>query len=438
MENLIGSSLLQKDINEVDIIDLSYFKVANYEEICKHKNPVYVLKSYLSLKLEDFVLTKEKLFKLVALDKIRFIELSMACYINVSDHDMVIYLASIFRAKGFTPTVYTVDEAVAIDLLALDIKANTLFTTMKKIDKQYIAPKKSDTESDNIYVYDTCYFMNNYTDIDFTHNIHVFPLSTLEEFMTRNNAKKKFKYFSLFIFLYLYNKYRDNIRIMSTPTSTQNGGRFSYTDLIHLFYTMELSSQIKGKNVILMTNDSALYLEALTIPNIKVRTAFMIGKDKSMYEKTGNINCGKDPYFDNENSENFSETLINTLNVDESVIHDFEEKVTDYTEDKRSNTEILTKNYTQVPYTDFYEAKVVVNSSLDNIIQSVRDYDHKLRKPIKCSTYQRKFFKLIGDCYTLKVGYLISFKENPNMLYRIIKLKNGVASLELSSILKSS
>lgn len=411
LKEIIDIPIYNKDgKNCVDVLDLTYLKTVTYEDLLKHNNPMYILKSsFFAIKknYSDFLITNEEISSLIRARKLNIYDLSSS-YDNVSNHDMVIYLANMLYSKNYTPIIYTCDAETALDLILMDFTVKSIYA----IDE---SKKCEDLDNDVVYFYDTCYFMEHLFDIDFSSNHHIFPVSMLEELLPNN---KESKYF--FVFLYLYNKYRKNIEIIFTERSTQKKGRYSYTDLVHLFYCMNLanSEKYKNKKVIFMTLDNQLYYEALSIPNFEVSSfqnlVDMVTENKEEVYDDAVI-------FDTEEDEVIvGPNEIMDDNEDcEKILESIDEKVNR-----------LTSDHTEIPFIKFYNAKVISCDRLDNIIEHVYDNNYLFKKPLLCSKKQKNKFNLAGDCYSIKVGYHISFKDKPQELYIISGFTSNTAIIK--------
>lgn len=283
--------------------------------------------------------------------------------------------------------VYTKDEDLAIDLILNGI-------TVKNTDlsDHFENTVLHNSDKDLVYYYDTCILMEHLKEIDFSNNTHIIPSCVLEELLSSKDCRKDDSIF--FMFVYVYNKYKRNIKILHTQSFSQGGGKYSSTDLLILYTAIRYVTENSADNFIFLTQDNQLYLEA-TLQN-QFRVSNKIDSDLEYTEENDTDS--------NENQNNHIDTYDYSNETDE---------------ERNERIRCVTHNYTMLPLSKFYYFPVL---NVD-FIHRVFTRNNMLVKPLENSKGKKY------NRYAVKPGYFITFKDNTQTRYMILSFKDKTATI---------
>lgn len=421
---------------KIAIYDISFLKNLTLENLKGDKN-VILYDDYEKFvkNQKDFLLNREQLQNLITEGKLK-IESIPSLYKDISYHDKIIYLAIL---KGITNdiTVYTESEKIAIDLIINNISVEN----HEKSDV-FINIGKS-TEKNEVYFYDTCSLIELYKEIDFSKNTHYITTCVLEELM--RGDKKKIKESVFFNLLYILNKYKENVKIISTSSYTQGGGRYSYTDLLILYNAIRANTSQK---ITFVTQDNQLYFEAIALNLFKVVSNFdyITSSETTKEIESDSIIILKDTSNDDEllNNESMEVKLkkddsndtvledkknyeLNEEITEEYDILEYEPKsdksIVDLKDDKKDLQEkvkMITNDYNSLPVIKINKLKFISSELVCNVYNG--------RFAI-VPPYKKCAFPHITPKYKVSVGFFVSFVDNPEKLYKIIGITSKYAHL---------
>lgn len=377
-------------------------------------------------KEKKYKISREELNLLIKENKL-IIANEQSLYQNVSEHDQMICFALSNNLK-YDVTVFTKNQELALDLLLSGIKVKT-----ENYSTNFVNIGKSDEKND-IYVYDTCVLLNNIEEIDFSKNTHYIPVCVLEELINNNDiSNPKVIDEAFFKCIYVYNKYPQNVKILNTVTSTQRGGRYSYTDLLILYSTIRLKNELKDRNISLVTKDRQLFFESMYMNLFNVVNKFDYFEDKAHVEENTHMHSeeSEDLKEQEESTDDIVEDILNDAYIcdeSETTSKDFLES-----EENEDSTESITSlekdvinftnNYKELPLRKLHRKNVV---NLPEVIEHVYNENFRLITPVLRRKLEKGF---TAQTYIVKVGYYITFKNNPGVSYRVVGINNLIATL---------
>lgn len=419
---------------ELIIYDSSYFKTVTKNALMDG-TCIVLYETYYNMykNPHNYQILQDELLELIQTKRL-IIESVPSLYQQTTERDKIISLA-LLKSSDYEVTVYTKDEKLALDLLLNDIHVQNrdfahLFTNIGKSE-----------EKEDIFVYDTSTLLQYMNKIDFSKNFHYLFTCVLEELLF---TKPHTDHSPLFKMLYILNTYPDHVKIIPTVSSTQQKGRYSSTDFLILCSTIYAKNQEKKQKITLLTSDHQLFYEAMYFNQFSVASSLpyfddipltSINEEESISRETSEIETETivdsptneisadetekepdtevlDPILDSENTEN----LILTPVLQEDNLSDKEvlqKKIIQ-----------LTNHYTKLPLIH-YQRKYVLD--LPEIIEHVYNNHFFMPKPLDKKQVNRNFSNL---SYRIKIGYYITFKDNPEIYYKVMEIKKCKAILE--------
>ena len=406
------------------IYDDAYFKDATVQDF-KGERVGILFETFQNISNKDkknlYKIQKDEVFLLIKDNKL-VVDNTPTLYSNVSEHDKIISFALV-KSMEYDVTVYTRNEELAIDLVLNGIKVKT-----DDYSSNFVNIGKSNDEND-IFIYDTCALLFNMEKIDFSKNYHYVPICVLEELIKNLNTHLNVDVTgSLFKLLYIYNKYPEHVKILNTVSSTQKGGRYSYTDLLILYSTIRLKNELVDSNITLVTNDRQLAFEAMQLKIFDVTSKLSYFEDKKVVEE--DICIVLDEKNDEE-EESEQDEILDEL-TDDRGLYEIEEFLESEIYEEVNNESIMsleqkvinfTKNYKVLPLRKLHRKNVV---NLPEVIEHVYNENFRLITPVLRRKLEKGF---TAQTYIVKVGYYITFKTNPGVSYRVVGINNLIATL---------
>ena len=407
------------------IYDDAYFKEATVQDF-KGERVGILFETFQNISNKDkknlYKIQKDEVFLLIKDNKL-VVDNTPTLYSNVSEHDKIISFALV-KSMEYDVTVYTRNEELAIDLVLNEIKVKT-----DDYSSNFVNIGKSNDEND-IFIYDTCALLFNMEKIDFSKNYHYVPVCVLEELIKTPNTHLNVDVTgSLFKLLYIYNKYPEHVKILNTVSSTQKGGRYSYTDLLILYSTIRLKNELEDSNITLVTNDRQLAFEAMQLKIFDVTSKLRYFEDKNVVEE--DICIVLDEKNDEE-EESEQDEILDEL-IDDRGLYEIEEFIESEIYEEVNNESIMsleqkvinfTKNYKVLPLRKLHRKNVV---NLPDVIEHVYNENFRLITPVLRRKLEKGF---TAQTYIVKVGFYITFKTNPGVSYRVVGINNLIATLQ--------
>lgn len=406
------------------IYDDAYFKEATVQDF-KGERVGILFETFQNISNKEkknlYKIQKDEVFLLIKDNKL-VVDNTPTLYSNVSEHDKIISFALV-KSMEYDVTVYTRNEELAIDLVLNEIKVKT-----DDYSSNFVNIGKSNDEND-IFIYDTCALLFSMEKIDFSKNYHYIPICVLEELIKNQNTHLNVDVTgTLFKLLYIYNKYPEHVKILNTVSSTQKGGRYSYTDLLILYSTIRLKNELVDSNITLVTNDRQLAFEAMQLKVFDVTSKLSYFEDKKVVEE--DICIVLDEKNDEE-EESEQDEILDEL-TDDRGLYEIEEFIESEIYEEVNNESIMnleqkvinfTKNYKVLPLRKLHRKNVV---NLPDVIEHVYNENFRLITPVLRRKLEKGF---TAQTYIVKVGYYITFKTNPGVSYRVVGINNLIATL---------
>lgn len=407
------------------IYDDAYFKEATVQDF-KGERVGILFETFQNISNKEkknlYKIQKDEVFLLIKDNKL-VVDNTPTLYSNVSEHDKIISFALV-KSMEYDVTVYTRNEELAIDLVLNKIKVKT-----DDYSSNFVNIGKSNDEND-IFIYDTCALLFSMEKIDFSKNYHYIPICVLEELIKNLNTHLNVDVTgSLFKLLYIYNKYPEHVKILNTVSSTQKGGRYSYTDLLILYSTIRLKNELVDSNITLVTNDRQLAFEAMQLKIFDVTSKLSYFEDKKVVEEDICIVLNEK---NDEEEESEQDEILDEL-TDDRGLYDIEEFIESEIYEEVNNESIMsleqkvinfTQNYKVLPLRKLHRKNVV---NLPDVIEHVYNENFRLITPVLRRKLEKGF---TAQTYIVKVGYYITFKTNPGVSYRVVGINNLIATLQ--------
>ena len=415
------------------IYDETFFKKVTYQKLKNMKGGrnliLHDIFKDICENKEKYNMGKQAIATLIKSGKL-IVESMPTVYEKVAIRDKIICLALI-KGEEYDVTVYTKDQKLALDLVLNGIKA-------KNVDcsKKFVNIGKSQEKGD-IYIYDTCTLITNMEKIDFSKNIHYFSTCVLEELFKDSSDNGTF-----FKFLHVFNEYPEHVKILNTASSTQKGGRYSYTDLLILYSSIRSKNEFRDKNITLVTDDRQLYFEAMYLNLFNVTNKFnyfdvksYVEEDSANDEVLEQEEIQEESYECHESATTLLSELVEDAILDAITEEDIESDESEtFLEQEEENAERtmsleekvveVTNNYKVLPLKKLHRKNVV---NLPEIIERVYSPKFLLITPVLRRKLEKDF---TAETFILKVGYYITFKNNPTVSYKVVGINNLIATLE--------
>lgn len=416
---------MQKE--KLTIYDYSCFKEVTMQDLTEGRTGI-LFETFKNIsnkeKKGEYKILRDELDLLIKENKLT-VQTMQTLYPNVCEHDKIICFA-LSNSIEYDVIVCTKNQELTVDLVLNGIKVKT-----EDYSANFVNIGKSDEKND-IYVYDTCFLLTNIEKVDFSKNTHYIPVCVLEELINNNDTSNPNVISDAFFkCIYAYNKYPENVKILNTVSSTQRGGRYSYTDLLILYSTIRSKIELKDSNITLVTKDRQLFFESMYINLFNVIDKFdyfgtkdFVGLEDDMYT---DVERDEEIYEELEQEEKkcdehrYDKIFEGAFDGIFDEIFDLEENSQ---EEEVSIEEKITNYHKVLPLKKLHRKNVV---NLPEVIEHVYNDRFIVVAPILRRKLEKGF---TAQTFMVKVGYYITFKSDPTAYYRVSAINNLVATLQ--------